>query len=103
MNIDFLPNGFMTMTADDNEQEEFKRFLAQEDYQRSPVAITQMALDVIRPMDDGFDYEFFDPAETNRGDAVFALTDGERLYYYWWDDLLPRLARGETVIWRTYE
>ena len=100
MNITVLPSGDLAMSAEYDEQFEYSQWLEHGDYKLSPVAMTEVVLSLVDQTRDGVDYDFVDPDKTLHGDAVFVLSDGNNLYHFDSDDLLPRLAAGETVTWK---
>lgn len=104
MTVAMQPGGDLEMIADINERKEFAEILVMFDFNTSPVAMTQMSVDVCLgdAMGDGLDFRFFDPEELTRADAVFALSNANDVWYYDREDLLLCLTLGCSVIWKLY-
>ena len=102
MNITVLPSGDLEMKASDStEQFEFAVIIASSTFVASPVGTTQMSFPGWRnPRGDGVNYALIDFDEDLYDDSELVLSDGNHMYHFDSDDLLPRLAAGETVTWK---
>ena len=103
MNIQFLFNGNLEMSATKREQSEIKKLRKQTTSEIA--AETQFIVEFLGgdPMGDGISYEQVAPEEVGALTSAPIISDGDNVYGYMSyavSNFLEELANGETIVWQ---